>query len=120
MQIPIPCECGRELTAEPGQAGLTLTCTCGRTVTVPSWRRPQGTAGDRLPEPSRSRLTIVGWTFLLLAGAAVVTASVAINALGMDPSVRRLFRWPVGGGALLVVVAIAAVLRVLGVRFYRD
>ena len=117
----ITCDCGRELSAEPTQAGLKILCTCGRTVQVPSWRRSLDAAEGRLPEPGRSRLTALGWTFLLLAIAGVVVGSLATDALRLEtgPS-RKFLRMLLGGGALLVVIATAAVFRVLGARFFRD
>jgi hypothetical protein len=121
MQIRIPCECGRELTAEPTQAGLQLKCTCGRTVQVPPWRRPLSGADNPLPQPARSGLTALGWTFLLLGAAAVATAGLATDTLGLEPGPgRKFFRLLLGGGALIVVAVIGALLRVLGARFFRS
>jgi hypothetical protein len=64
---------------------------------------------------------LLGWAFLLLAIAAVVTVSSGIDALGLElgPS-RKFFRRIMVGGTVLVVVATAAALRLLGARFFRD
>jgi hypothetical protein len=56
-----------------------------------------------------------------LAAAALVVGAVAAEATGLGPgSDLKFVRLLLGGGALLVVAAIAAVFRVLGARFFRD
>lgn len=124
MEIRVPCECGRELTADSGQAGLTVTCECGRAVEVPAWTRPRETSRRR--ESNGPGLTPFGWVFLILSVAAIVfTGAVlvdATDALGLQArGERKLFRMIFIGGVWLVLAAIAAVLRVVfGVRFYRE
>jgi|GEM_PF-4932503 len=124
MEIHVPCECGREVMADSGQAGLTVTCDCGRAVEVPAWTRPRETSRRR--ESKGPGLTPFGWVFLILSVAAIVfTVAVlegATDALGIVRGQdRRLFHGGFIGGVWLVLAAIGAVLRVVfGVRFYRE
>jgi hypothetical protein len=121
MQMQIPCECGREVTAEPAQAGLQLTCTCGRPVQVPAWSRSWGGTDAPRPQPPRSGLTFLGWAFLLLVVVAVAMTSLATDVFGLEPGPdRKLVRVLLGGAALLVVAVLAGILRLLGARFFRG
>ena len=63
-----------------------------------------GGGGETRPEPGRSRLTALGWAFLLLAAVAVATTTLAFDALGLErgPS-RKLVRLLLGAGSILVV-----------------
>jgi hypothetical protein len=36
MEFTIPCECGTHTKVSEGSTGATLTCTCGRAISVPS------------------------------------------------------------------------------------
>jgi hypothetical protein len=94
-------------------------------VEAPSWRRPPEEAERRRPEPGRPRLTAVGWAFLLAAVAALLTAGVAAfgfgEAGGLTTATERKFLGLLLGATVLLLVGVAAaVLRVLGVRFFRD
>jgi len=121
MPLQIACECGREVTAEFGQAGLAIPCVCGRTVQAPNWRRPQGDVTIQRTEIHRSRLTVLGWMFIVLALAAVLTASIAAATVpGATGPTRKFFGFFLVGGALLMVGATAALLRTMGIRFFKD
>jgi hypothetical protein len=89
MSFQIPCVSGRELTAEPVQAGLRLTCACGRTVVVPPWRKGPHEGPAPPPAGGRPRLTGIGWAFLLLGLAAVVLTAVGADALGLQTRTER-------------------------------
>jgi hypothetical protein len=41
VRIPLRCSCGREWPVTEGAAGSAFTCTCGRTISVPSLREPR-------------------------------------------------------------------------------
>ena len=36
MEVPIPCECGGRVIVNEMQAGVRVTCRCGREIDVPS------------------------------------------------------------------------------------
>jgi hypothetical protein len=64
---------------------------------------------------------LLGWTFLLLAVVAVMMAMRGVTALGWEPTPgRKPLHLFMGGAALLVVAALAGVLRLLGARFFRG
>ena len=41
MDYGVDCECGKEIVVAAGIAGASVTCSCGRTVPVPSLRKLQ-------------------------------------------------------------------------------
>ena len=45
MNLVVPCECGELVSVTEGDAGGRLTCRCGRTVVVPSFRELRRQAG---------------------------------------------------------------------------
>lgn len=76
----LACDCGQQLEVEPGQAGETLACACGRSVSVPTLRRLRElpVASEAPAEPTagwggRHRaITVLSLTaIVLLAGAGV-------------------------------------------------
>jgi hypothetical protein len=81
---------------------------------------------QRDPDPIRrgpggSRLNAIGCIFILLGVAALVVGGVATLALDLQSRLeQRFFGLLLGGGMFGVVVLLAAVLRVLGVPFFRD
>src|SRR5437879_5830084 len=38
MEFPLRCDCGKDLVATDGMAGMSIPCACGRAVRVPSLR----------------------------------------------------------------------------------
>ena len=127
MQVRVSCECGKEIVADSAQAGLSVACSCGRSVEVPAWRRSaQARAPGRVRETGRTGLSPVGWAFLLVAALVVLIVGFAANetaeAIGLPGGrAQGRFRILIVGGALLVLALIGAVLRVVfGVNFYRE
>jgi hypothetical protein len=121
MQFTIPCACGRQVTVDPTLAGRTVICPCGGRVQVPSVRELERRGIPILPASARGRLTVAGWIFLLLAVAALGVGGMAALALDLERGVERKFMAVLfGGGLLLLVGVVAAVARVLGVRFFHD
>jgi hypothetical protein len=121
MQIRIPCECGQELTMDSAQAGLQVTCSCGRMVTVPAWHWFPGRTETPPPQPVSSGLTVLGWAFLILAVTCSMLATSTVDAFGLvGPYERKLRGMILGGAALLMVGMFAGILRLLGARFYRS
>src|SRR3712207_6724822 len=104
--MQVSCECGREVAARPTQAGVGLPCVCGRTVQVPAWRKPA--EEDAPPAPRRSRLTALGWTFLLVELAVVVIVGLATwDTLQLEPGApRKAIRLMIAASALLPVLAV--------------
>src|SRR5947209_20168062 len=53
MRLVVPCECGNPVSVMEGDAGSTVTCRCGRAVSVPSLRelRRQSGAPETRPSP---------------------------------------------------------------------
>ncbi|MBP3958168.1 hypothetical protein J8F10_23205 [Gemmata sp. G18] len=126
MNVQIPCGCGQHVAADSSQAGLAVRCPCGREVEVPAWRRPPG-GDDRERAGSRpSRLTELGWVFVILAVVVVLVTGAAAGSvcefIGLQGTRdAKNFRVIMSGGALVLVCAAGAVLRVVfGVRFYRE
>jgi hypothetical protein len=71
--------------------------------------------------PGGSRLNGVGWFFIILAVLALLVGGTATLGLGLETGAeRKFFGLLLGGGMLAVVALFAAILRVLGVPFYRD
>lgn len=75
----LPCACGNQIPIEPTDAGLTVACTCGAKVKVPSTRsifalpRLSGEAADHASRSStgwglRNQLLTAGLVCLLLGG----------------------------------------------------
>src|SRR5687768_7037802 len=52
VQYPVTCECGKILEVTAGLAGTTLTCACGRPVSVPSLRAMRAAAESSGTLPS--------------------------------------------------------------------
>ncbi|VTR90866.1 unnamed protein product [Gemmata massiliana] len=126
MNVQIPCGCGQTVTVDSSQAGLTVQCPCGREVEVPAWQRPPGGEDRERAGSGASRLTELGWAFVILAVVAVLVTGVAAGSLyeflGLQGTREaRKFRAIMSGGALLLVCAAGAALRVVfGARFYRE
>ncbi|HEY1859307.1 MAG TPA: hypothetical protein VGG61_03080 [Gemmataceae bacterium] len=50
MNLAVPCDCGGSVNVTEGDAGSWLTCPCGRTVVVPSFRELRRQAGAPVKE----------------------------------------------------------------------
>jgi hypothetical protein len=128
MQFQFHCECGKELVADSGQAGLTVSCPCGRSVEVPTWITPSTRSNTRSRPPAQtgSGLTLFGWLFVIVTVIIVLTVAVmaldASKQLGIqDGRGAKRFGILMVGGTMLGIAAVGAVLRVVfGVRFYRT
>ncbi len=49
MELPIPCDCGKQLIATEGMAGSSLPCDCGRVHLVPSLREMRNRCAPSVP-----------------------------------------------------------------------
>lgn len=83
MRYLLPCTCGRKIPVSSSQAGETLTCECGQSLTAPKLRelRQLETAPDTQPPARRLAwsqmqgvLFLFGGLLLLAAGVVVVLA----------------------------------------------
>src|SRR5262245_157445 len=87
MEFPLRCDCGKELVATDGMAGMRIACACGREVRVPSLgemrRQGPGHRADEVSLPEAETVEplqrtstvllyglIVGW--MCLAGLPLV------------------------------------------------
>jgi hypothetical protein len=64
MNLSILCECGESVSVTEGDAGSRVTCRCGRTVVVPSFRELRRQAGVPVSKPTPE----MALEALLLAG----------------------------------------------------
>lgn len=69
MKYLLPCECGQSVEVEPGQAGQTVTCPCGKGLLVPSMLQVKALPVAPEKPVSQSRKTgtsyITAWVALL-------------------------------------------------------
>lgn len=95
----ISCDCGRSLNVSAGQSGTSVTCECGKTVLVPSWRElvsiqeTETASGDR----GRPAWGLTGWSdgFFWLGMALVGISAVASLLLYINmPRLPDLHRVP--------------------------
>lgn len=86
-QYLLPCECGRTLPIEVHQAGQSLTCSCGKQLTVPSLRAIRqlpaataeaGPASAKSADAGKKWGPLQGTVFFL--GAILFIAGIAISA----------------------------------------
>jgi hypothetical protein len=89
----LPCECGKRLTVGTSQAGLTITCTCGRHVEVPTIvemvKLDVADAPDAQPAPSwgpRQGCIFIGCLILLGAGSTAAYR-IVVKRPATDPPV---------------------------------
>ena len=85
QQFLLPCTCGQKLPVSTAQAGGQVTCSCGKTLSVPTLRglRELEVAPATLPRPAKA-----GWSpvhgFIFATGlvlAAVGVVFLALNGL---------------------------------------
>jgi hypothetical protein len=101
MRYLLPCECGRKLPVSASQAGDTLTCECGRSVTAPKLRdlRQLEPTADAEPAPrrrltwsySQGMLFSTGLVLALLASVVLLVTTLQGSHLitekpGIDPA----------------------------------
>ena len=82
----LPCECGAEITVTTNQCGTAVTCQCGRTLYVPSWRELaalQQVGGEQPPAEAAPSLTQTArWVITLqLIGLGLVVIAVIGGSL---------------------------------------
>jgi hypothetical protein len=115
--LRLKCPCGRDLRARPEQAGSTITCwSCHASVPVPIPIAPGGWVSRVLRMTARQILEARTFTLLVL-GAVLVTAALAMTSLGVSLGPRMSTWMPrpgVWGAALalgLVMVGYGELLR---------
>lgn len=89
MQYLLPCECGQKIPLSTGQAGDTLTCECGRTVTAPKLREmrllepaPEPKAGG----PPRASWSPIQGALYATGGGIVALAALALLVVSLQRS----------------------------------
>ena len=92
MRYLLPCSCGNNVTIDPSQAGMAVSCQCGKSLEVPTLREirqlePAEDSGPARAMPTKDKkagwsawrgaIFSVGVTILLLSLCAVVWAAYA-------------------------------------------
>lgn len=76
VRYRLPCRCGQTVLVERSQAGLTVTCSCGAQLEVPTIRglaqlESLQSSPDKLGWTAQYGLLLIGALIALLAGGAV-------------------------------------------------
>ncbi len=84
-QFEIPCPCGKSVPVTINQCGMTVACTCGRELAVPSRREllsSQQTAEGDTPV-AEEKSPLAGWVrvFQWISGCVVVLALIGLMVL---------------------------------------
>ena len=96
MKYLLPCKCGLSIEVEPGQAGQTVVCVCGKNLLVPSMLQVKALPAVQEKSSSREETGILRRTFLIL-GVALLIPSIclAINLYQRAPQPRDVSLKPI-------------------------
>jgi len=107
MELILQCECGKQVFATEGMAGLSISCPCGRTLQVPGLTEMRGSAGtaEAAHETSAEALarfqhTLAELTPRSYVTPAIIACNVAVFAVmvlsgvsPLQPTVEDLITW---------------------------
>jgi len=91
VRYRLPCQCGQTVLVERSQAGLSVTCSCGTQLEVPTIRglaqlEPIQSAPDKLGWTAQYGLLLIGALIAMVAGGAAVYRVARLSA---DPYSER-------------------------------
>jgi hypothetical protein len=87
VRYRLPCKCGQTVLVERSQAGLSVICSCGTQLEVPTIRglnalEPVHDAPEKIGWTAQSGLLLIGALIVLIAGGA---AAIRVARLPVDP-----------------------------------